>query len=67
MAKIDPVLLAIISDLSINFSVFWFGLAIVSPIFPGIDNVYNSNVLTADILAGILSLLVGYLFRRGLP
>lgn len=66
MRKVDPVLVSVIADFSINFSVFWFGLALVAPIFPGIDSDSKTVMLTADILAGILSLLFGYKLRKEL-
>lgn len=58
------ILFSVAADFLINFSVFWFGLAIVSPVFPGIDAVLKLSALTADILVGILSLFVGYVLRR---
>lgn len=66
MKKIDSVLISVFADFFINFSVFWFGVAIVAPIFPGINPSAISIVLTEDILAGILSLLFGYELRKGL-
>ena len=64
MRRLDPVLLSVIADFAINFSVFWFGVAIVNPIFPGIDPSLSVQLLTEDIFAGIFSLLVGYFIRR---
>lgn len=64
MSNKDPVLFSVAADFLINFSVFWFGVAIVSPVFPGLDSSDKIPVLTLDIIAGIVSLLFGYLSRR---
>jgi len=64
MSNKDPVLFSVAADFLINFSVFWFGVAIVSPVFPGIDPSSRIVVLTVDSFLGIVSLLFGYLFRR---
>lgn len=66
MNKIDSVLLSTIADFLINFSVFWFGVAIVSPIFPGIDKAPTFVLLTSDFIAGIVSLIAAYVLRKAL-
>ncbi|MEK7616474.1 MAG: hypothetical protein AAB414_00275 [Patescibacteria group bacterium] len=66
MKQIDSDLISVLADFFINFSVFWFGLALVAPIFPGIDSSSKVVVLTADTLAGILSLYFGYRLRKEL-
>lgn len=62
--QFDPNLLSTTADFCINFSVFWFGLAIATPIFPGIDPSLKPAALTVDSLVGILTLYIGYFLRR---
>lgn len=65
MKRIDKVLISVVADFFINFSVFWFGVAIVDPIFPGIDDpTFRSTILTSDILLGILALIAAYVARK---
>jgi len=64
MPKIDPAWLSVLSEWFINFSVFWFGLAFVSPIFPGINSYSKPILLTCDIFSGTISLYLAYWFRK---
>ena len=64
MSKKDTAVFSVASDFLIDFSVFWFGVAIVAPVFPGVDPTNKIPVLTLDIFVGMLSLFLGYLFRR---
>lgn len=64
MEHINPTLRSVLADWLINFSVFWFGLAIVGPIFPGVDISYKFVILTVDIILGIVSLYLAYRLRK---
>jgi hypothetical protein len=66
MKHFDPDVLRVLADFLINFSVFWFGLAIVSPVFPGVDQTSTLVVLILDIMFGIVSLLAAYSLRKEL-
>jgi hypothetical protein len=63
MKRIDSVLLMIFSEFLVNLSAGWFGAALVVPIF-SVTSSFNLYILTADILAGILSLMIAYKLRR---
>ena len=66
MNKVDSVLISTIADWLINFSIFWIGVAIVAPVFPGFSSFSRVIVLTTDLLAGIVSLLIAYKLRKNL-
>lgn len=64
MRRADRIRFSVFADWFINFSVFWFGVAIVGPVFPGIDANFKVVVLIIDVLLGILSLFVAYRLRK---
>ena len=64
MWKANPVLKSVVADWLINLSVFWVGVVIVSPVFPGIDPKYSPHILTFDFAAAILSLYLAYKIRK---
>ena len=64
MEHIDRALRSVLADWLINFSVFWFGLAIVGPIFPGVEIPSKLVILTVDIILGIVTLYLAYRIRK---
>lgn len=64
MKSVGSVLKSVLADWLINLSVFWFGVVIVSPLFPGINPTFKIATLTADIYAGIISLYFAYRLRK---
>lgn len=60
----DPVLLAILSDLSVNLTAGWLGaILIVSPFLKRIGKL-NLRILTANLLLAIVFLGIAYLLRK---
>lgn len=54
---------SILSDLFINLSAGWFGVVIIVPNFSEEKGRKKYIVLTADILFGIVCLLLAYLLK----
>jgi len=61
--KIDPTLLNIFSDLCINLSAGWFGSIVILPTVLKRPKV-KWWILTGNIAAAILAIVVAYLLRR---
>jgi len=64
MKKIDPVFLLAVSDLLINLSAGWFATVLILPNLAEIHSLSNWFILTGNILAGIVSLYLGYKLRK---
>ena len=61
---IDVIWFDIFSELFVNLSAGWFGAALVTPNFSGIDPPFNFFVLTGDVLVGIFRLPVAFRLRK---
>lgn len=62
--KLEPVWLGAISDLFINFSAGWLGAAFIVPNFSEKKGWLKMAVLTFDLSASILFLVVAVKLRR---
>jgi len=58
--------LGALSNLSVNISAAWFGVAFVTPNFIGISTVDSTLVLLTDIILGILFLSFSAVIERKL-
>jgi hypothetical protein len=58
------ILFSVLADFSINLAAGWFGAVIIVPNFSGINWPYNILILTADVLAGIFSLVIAIELRK---
>lgn len=63
--RFDPIWMQAISELLINMSVFFYGLAL-TVLFSDKPLFFQLPILTADVLAGSLMMLVSVKIRRGL-
>jgi hypothetical protein len=61
---IKKILFSVLADFSINLAAGWFGAVIIVPNFSGINWPYNILILTADVLAGIFSLVIAIELRK---
>jgi len=52
------------SDLSVNLSAGWLGVAFIVPNFSGIRSSFNFLVLTGDILLAIFFLVVAFKLKK---
>lgn len=64
MTRIDPIWFLIFSEFFVNLAAGWFGAIFIIPNFSGFKSPFNFFVLTGDILAGIVSLLIAYKLRK---
>ncbi len=55
-----------LANVSANFSVGWFGAALITPNIASLSNLNTLGVLTGDILSGIFYLLAAAEFERQL-
>lgn len=60
----DTVLLSTISDLLVNLAAGWFGSIFVIVIYPQKRMKKKQLILTANLGAAILSLVVAYILRK---
>ena len=60
----NPFLAAVISDFSVNLAAAWFGAAFIGPNFFGIKSPFNLFILTGDIIACILFLLIAVKLKK---
>jgi len=60
----DPLLLAILSELFVNLSAGWFGAAFIVPISSGKIFPIKLDLLTADIIFGIVCLVIAFKVRK---
>jgi len=58
--------LSVLSDLFINLAAGWFGAVLIVPNFIKTKSSKNIAVLTADLIFGILCLVIGYFFRNAI-
>ncbi|OGM31030.1 hypothetical protein A2630_03105 [Candidatus Woesebacteria bacterium RIFCSPHIGHO2_01_FULL_44_10] len=61
--RLNLIWATILSELFVNLSAGWFGAAIIVPIFFEAQKP-NLFILTGDIFAGILSLIIAFLLRK---
>ena len=64
MTVTKKILFSVLADFSINLAAGWFGAVIIVPNFSGINWPYNILILTADVLAGIFSLVIAIELRK---
>ena len=64
MAKIDPIWLAVLSELFVNLAAFWFGVAFLGSNLSGLHWPFNIVVLTVDLVFGIVCLVIAFRFRK---
>lgn len=63
MKTIDPILFTVLSDLLVNLSAGWFGVALILPIAVRKPKV-RLSALTINITLGIVSLLLAFVLRK---
>lgn len=66
MIKLPRPWLKALSSLSINISAAWFGVVIIAPNFLPLEGLKSLLLLTADVSAGILFLIVTVRLERRL-
>lgn len=62
--KIDPVWFTVISDLFVNLSAGWFGVVLIAPNFLTKKSPLKYFLLTSDIVAGIVSLVIAFELKK---
>jgi len=61
--QIDPQIGQILSDLFVNLSAGWLGAAFIVPIVSNRRGKIKLFILTANIILGILALIIAYQFK----
>ena len=60
----DADWLEAIADLLINLAAGWFGVVVIVPNFGGLDDTRSFLLLTEDLVAGIVSLILAVRLKR---
>lgn len=63
---VEAAWISVGSELFVNLAAGWFGAAFVVPSFLKLRSPYNLILLTADLLFGIVALLVSVVLRSSL-
>ena len=62
--RIDPILSSVISDLFVNLSAGWLGAVIIVPTFSKRKGLKKLWVLTFNLGASILSLVIAFFIKK---
>lgn len=61
---LNSIWLQLISDLFVNLSAGWFGAALIVPTTSKRSGPINLTILTIDVIAGILFMILAYQFQQ---
>jgi hypothetical protein len=64
LMRFDPILSSVLADLSVNLSAGWVGALVIVPNFSKERGARRLLILTVDILAAIVCLIIAFVLKK---